>query len=304
MKFILTILIFVIASNIIQSQDIKESLKAHYKFDENLSDETIYDNDLKIDYGKVKYNQVLNEDRSIAVSGGLRISTKGNFDNSKYKEASISIWFKSSIRRSELQIMLQGANMGFGIYLKGKTGKVIGFFDGSSYGSLESKKELTDGKWHNIVLQSDGERTYMYVDGQYDGETKEEMRVGNGWKDNKLYIGKSNLGVQSFVGEINEIRIYDRLLTKDEIEKISKNPKSIKEEEKDNKDDMKIYSCSCPSDIEFKPKENDEYRIYTLEGEQLKEGKGSKVNIEGIEPGLYLIQINAEEKRVIIIGSE
>ena len=224
MKFTLSILIILFITNSILSQSLTDSLKAHYKFENKLTDETFFNNDLELKLGKITYEQLSPSDNFIVFDGDTKVSTIKKFSNRDYKEISISFWFNSSTRTPQLQVMLQGAYMGFGIYLTPRTGKAIGFFDSTSSNSLESKDVLVDGKWHHIVLQSDGESTSMFIDGEFNGSIKEPMVVGNGGYNNKLFIGQSNLGVQRFIGSLNEIRIYSRVLSQEEIDLISDDP--------------------------------------------------------------------------------
>ena len=210
------ILLFIISALIhftSVSQNITDGLEAHYKFDQDLADDTQNNHDLNTTNGSISYALVDINDYAISFDGTAQTSTISNFDNSSFTATAISLWVKSNTITSDLQICLQGAYMGFGAYIKANTGKFIGFFDSSSNGSYESSNVITDGLWHHIVIQNDGSTTFMYVDGVLDGSVSENLVVGNGATNNKLYLGKSNLGIQNFTGSLNDVRIYNRMLT-------------------------------------------------------------------------------------------
>lgn len=222
----LFIVFFAINFNFTLSQSLTDSLKAHYKFDQNLLDATTLNHDLEVKTGSVSYNLISTGDYSINFNGSSSIGSINIFDNSTFNNTAISLWLKSSTITSTLQICLQGAAIGFGVYIEGNTGKVLGFFDGSSAGSYTSSYPVTDGEWHHIVIQNNGSVTSMYIDGIYDGSISEPHYNGTGGSDNKLFSGKSNLNAYNYTGELNEVRIYNRLLSECEIVELYNSKKS------------------------------------------------------------------------------
>ncbi|MEO0875478.1 MAG: LamG domain-containing protein [Bacteroidota bacterium] len=220
MKINFLIVALLLVSTSWNCQKVTDNLQAHYEFNGNLLDETDFSHDLEISSGSISYSREPKGDESLVLDGSVQIRTARSFDNSSYQEISISLWFKSSTIRSVDQIMLQGAFLGFGILIAPHTGKVMGFFDGTSRGSIQSQKSLTDGEWHHVVLQSIGYKTFLYVDGELNASMVEPLAVGNGRYNNRLYIGRSNYGVRPFIGSLNDIRIYNRSLTQEEIDQL------------------------------------------------------------------------------------
>ncbi|WP_420573796.1 LamG-like jellyroll fold domain-containing protein [Kordia sp.] len=217
-KYVFTFFTIFFLQFFLFGQNITEGLQAHYEFDQTLLDGTENDNDLNTSDGTISYELTTVNDYAISFDGNSQTSTISSFDNSSFTEIAVSLWVKSNTTTSNLQICLQGAYMGFGAYIQANSGKFIGFFDSSSSGSYESTNAITDGLWHHIVIQNNGTTTYMYVDGVLDGSISENLVVGNGTSTNKLYLGKSNLGVQNFTGSLNDVRIYNRMLTQCDID--------------------------------------------------------------------------------------
>jgi prepilin-type N-terminal cleavage/methylation domain-containing protein len=75
---------------------------------------------------------------------------------------------------------------------------------------------LTDGKWHMIVAQFDGKTRSIYVDGNLIGS---DTPTGHNAVLSNFRIGSTNNG-EYFNGAIDELVIYDRALTEDEIKTI------------------------------------------------------------------------------------
>lgn len=79
--------------------------------------------------------------------------------------------------------------------------------------------------WHHLVLMADGETMFFYKDGVMVGST--DQQVGNAGAD-RLSIGRWGTyhGVDAyFKGAVDELRLYDRALTVEEINALCKTRK-------------------------------------------------------------------------------
>ncbi len=90
--------------------------------------------------------------------------------------------------------------------------------------SLESESIITDGHWHHIglVYDFDGSLRYLYVDGAE--VAKDTNPVGGLPSDDGLYFGadKSLDAGSFFSGLIDDVRIYDRALSADEVAELER----------------------------------------------------------------------------------
>ena len=88
---------------------------------------------------------------------------------------------------------------------------------------LASAKEVVDGKWHHVLFVSDrSDMTHIYIDGKLDAEGGETEGTDI-TTESRMYIGASvRIGEATrryFEGLIDEVGIYDRALTEDEVER-------------------------------------------------------------------------------------
>ncbi len=88
---------------------------------------------------------------------------------------------------------------------------------------LASAKEVVDGKWHHVLFVSDrSEATRIYIDGQLDAEGGETEGTDI-TTESRMYIGASvrigEVTRRYFEGLIDEVGIYNRALTADEVER-------------------------------------------------------------------------------------
>jgi len=134
-------------------------------------------------------------------------------------ELSISILIKTdSPGNSYRGIVMKRRN--YNLYLNDG---LLGFFDDLSGGSWEPATpplDLSDGLWHHVVLTSNsgGNPTKLYVDGNlvYTGDFTQLSDVSY-----PLYIGMGQGGTtQRFSGLIDEVMIFNSVLTLEEIQGI------------------------------------------------------------------------------------
>lgn len=86
---------------------------------------------------------------------------------------------------------------------------------------FSSDKEVVDGKWHHVLFVADrSDTTRIYIDGKLDAEDGESKGTDI-TTESPLFIGASvRIGEATrryFEGLIDEVGIYDRALTNDEI---------------------------------------------------------------------------------------
>lgn len=285
------------------SQTLSDSLIAHFNFDGNVLDHSPMGNDLVLYDGVEEYASTPNGDSSLVLDGNTRFSSINPFDNSDFEATAISLCFKASAITPNLQIMLQGAYMGFGVYLAPNTGKAIGFFDFSSTGSVQSNDVLTDGEWHHIVVQSDGNVTSMYVDGEFNGSKAEPMITGDGSLNNRLYIGRSNVLAQPFTGQLNDVRIYNRTLTEKEIIELSSKPITVSLEDNKIISEQKkliIYPNPTSQLISIAPEDIYTYQVFNLHGQLVLYGRGASIDVSQLVAGTYHLLINESIAKTFI----
>ena len=74
----------------------------------------------------------------------------------------------------------------------------------------------TDGRWHQYAATYDGNTTRFYIDGAFMGSKQMLLNTSDG----KLVIGRSRDEGNYLKGAIDEVRVYDRLLSTQEINEL------------------------------------------------------------------------------------
>lgn len=200
---------FLLISSFTFGQDLDFQMEAFFDFENNINDQSGNDNNLEVLQGTANFINY-NGGQALSLDGNTQITTTNVFDVSHSDSFAISIVFRTSTVTNELQTILQGANIGFGVFIAESTGRLYTFLDRSSADPILSVEPVTDGEWHIAVVQSNGTETSLYLDGVFQGSRTEILDVGNGSSNNRMFIGASNLNTRQFTGEIDKLRVYSR----------------------------------------------------------------------------------------------
>ena len=132
---------------------------------------------------------------------------------------SIEIWFKTSnyILNTSTHMGLFSITYGLTAYISG--GDIVYNITGSSSTTIfTSGINAYDGNWHHVVCTSNNNTMSMTVDGLQTVTGSIDWRGTTVWGTNGANIGRNNNNsFQLFSGQIGNFKIYNRVLTNNEI---------------------------------------------------------------------------------------
>ncbi len=162
-------------------------------------------------------------DAGMAFTGGDRV-TVPNADSLEPEHVTVEAWVRSSGPGYDAYVVAKGAEScwasSYAIYSGPGYGLQFYIFDGSQYiSSPDAGTDLWDGEWHAVVGSYDGAAVRLYVDGVEVGEgTPVETSIAYGLStDDDLLIGAYRGCTLPWEGDIDEVRIWERALTADEV---------------------------------------------------------------------------------------
>jgi hypothetical protein len=127
----------------------------------------------------------------------------------------LSAWVNASSFSSGWHgILLKRTQGSYELWVYGNKPKCGLRIDGSLYRET-ANYELQPGTWHHLACSFDGQYMKIYVDGDEKASFEHEGSITADGKD--LYIGYSGYSSEYFDGLIEEARIYERALEKEEI---------------------------------------------------------------------------------------
>ncbi len=207
--------------------DLPTGLVGFWKFDEGTGNIT-YDSSGNNNHGNI---------HSPVWTGGINGTTLAYDGFNDYVEVdddaslnfgandfSLEAWFNTGNSKVQNIIykrdyIIGNKGQGYALLLDGGT---PGFFirDGNEYDLYGRTTGLDDYKWHHIVGLKYGNTSYLYIDGVQDENTLNVSGAGSTNNTHNLYFGVWEAHFDYFNyfdGLIDEIRIYNRALTAEEI---------------------------------------------------------------------------------------
>ena len=101
-----------------------------------------------------------------------------------------------------------------------ESNRIRGFIgSGAKVATVQTTKAYNDGQWHHVVLQRSGSKLNLRVDGTVTEAPSLTGTVSPG-RPFFVHIGRRIDGAQHLNGTLDEVRLYTRALTKEELDSI------------------------------------------------------------------------------------
>ena len=167
------------------------------------------------------------------IKGALEFDGNGNiveiphdnvFDLTEY---TISAWVKTEPTGKWQTVIgkepVAGNPRNYGIFVAGNTNLLgVNYTTAGAWKTAFSKTVAADGKWHHVAATFDGTHLRAYFDGVMEGETKTEIPPDHNTEP--VRIGRwGNPRGDYWSGVLDEVAMFNRALTEDEIQDITMN---------------------------------------------------------------------------------
>ena len=180
------------------------------------------------------YSNLLHINNVEAQIGKFGTFTGNNFQYVKDSELfqlnqfSIAVWFKTNNTDPHVSFLVNkggfgseasGENMNYGFWITYLGHLQAGFEakDSSNY-FVTSKKPVNDNKWHYATVTYDGSLLKLFIDGVLDHSINTKNAKPDITGKNRIAIAANSLFKDKlYVGDVDEVRIWDRSLTTAEV---------------------------------------------------------------------------------------
>ncbi|MFN2184456.1 MAG: LamG-like jellyroll fold domain-containing protein [Anaerolineae bacterium] len=95
-------------------------------------------------------------------------------------------------------------------------------YDGTNNPNVTSQVRIDDGKFHHVTFIKQGENLYLYIDGVLEGSAA-DTTTGDTTNQSPLYIGQRGYTGNNFKGTVDDLRIYARALSAEEVQALAAN---------------------------------------------------------------------------------
>jgi len=194
---------------------------AHWALDDNEPDTTVADSSFNGNNGTAQQNT---EDISttgiiddaLIFNGSSDYVDCGNNSSLQITDnLSISAWVRTTSGLRQFIVCKDDLiNRSYSLFM---VDGMIRFqiFENDTYDRISSTTSINDGSWHHVVGINDGTDLKVYIDGEL-----ETLPGAGGIIDNKsadLWIGARSDLTRHFNGSIDDVRIFDKALSGDEV---------------------------------------------------------------------------------------
>lgn len=217
-------LLSIFLPTLIQAKDLPEGLVLYLKFD-NPGEQEINDHSGSGNIGAINGNPELVEGPE-GLGNALRFKSNSDYievadsESIKPEHITIAVWIKSELTAGSIETIrkFEWPTKGYLIKVEPDFNYTYLFlFDGQSSKGV-TVPLVEEDKWEHVAVSFDGEQQIGYYNGEIGVQNGEAILKWEGalaHTNNPLTIG----GITGFRGAIDEIAIYNRALTQEEIQK-------------------------------------------------------------------------------------
>ncbi|MBI3954816.1 LamG domain-containing protein, partial [Candidatus Gottesmanbacteria bacterium] len=196
-----------------------QALIAYWKMDEgssnSVSDSSGNGNDLII-YGNPVWSVVvpptsISDSYSLLFDGSTYGQLVDSLKNSNFNFTTgltIEAWIKPQSNDSAILSKFAGA----GYLMWFRTNSVVNFIDGSL---ASATSNLVNSQWHHVAMTWDGSNQAIYVDGVREGDLVSHTTPPS--TGGSLLLGSYNPAQYNFIGNMDEIKVYNYARSQSEI---------------------------------------------------------------------------------------
>lgn len=146
---------------------------------------------------------------------GINDSVDVGSGNFGINDFSVSWWMKTTSVENDVVIECDG-NTGWSIQTSPSNNGLIAINKGGTSPQAISSNPINDGQWHHVCVSTSGNSVDIYIDGIDDTDLG-SVAGSTSFPTGNLSIGARNNTVANYAGNIDQIRVFDRVLTKQEV---------------------------------------------------------------------------------------
>ncbi len=207
--------------------DLNDGLVAHYPFNGNANDASSNGNNGLVNGAVLIYDRFGNQNSAYSFDGEDDYIDVGDNLDQGNNNFSISAWFKTKNIDgiSQYVVAKRSSTLGEGYSLNGinMSGYTdVSILDNNNYTYSQSTSPVNTNQWYHVVgiVDRANNNISLYVDGILNLTNKYSNVVGDISNDLPFYIGAKSVNENFFHGLIDDVRIYNRILSASEIQEL------------------------------------------------------------------------------------
>jgi hypothetical protein len=246
-------------------------------------------------------------DRHGNSNGAININNSGsnaNIAGLSYGAStrSISVWAKTNVLNSTINYVFHYGSSGNGNGLAFRPTTILYFENGGA--NLELSNTNVNNTWVHYVCTYDGTTAKVYKNGVLFSSGAKTFNTANNLDIFKLGTAETG-AVNYFNGAIDDLKIYNYVLTDAEVTNLYTNNSLTSENFNANNLEVGLYPNPVNDILNIDTKEEIlSVEIFALQGQKVMSSKENKINVAELPTGIYLVRIqdinnNIATKKII-----
>jgi len=193
---------------------IESDMVGYWSFDEGSGD-TAKDLTENNNVGTLEFSYWTEGKYGYAVDfDGSNSVTVENSNSLNPEEVSIEFWIKVIGSQEDKTIIEKEGS--YGISFNKFGGKTLSAYTSNmNENCMPQSGSIDEDKWYHVVFTSDGTNHKLYINGSLENSTNCDAPIES--NSNQLTIGTNSTKTNYFIGIIDDLRIYNRVLSEEEI---------------------------------------------------------------------------------------
>jgi len=200
--------------------DLNDGLVAYYPFNGNANDESGNSNDGTVNLPVLIEDRFGNDENAYYFDGDdyIEVSDKEDFHLQTF---SISVWIKPQQSETHSVIIAHDGNgQGINLFIWHPNIPCVSIGDGE-WTDLKYLDGIKMNQWYHLVTTFDGVNLQLFVNNNLVNQLEYTKTIT--YDDRPIQIGRNgwSLNITYFKGVIDDLRIYNRAITVDEIQQVN-----------------------------------------------------------------------------------
>jgi len=201
-----------------EPDSLQEGLISHYTFTGNNQD-TSGNNNHALPSGNVQYGPGAQEGQALLLQGNGYVEAPHSADLSITEQLSLSLWIRPTTFDEAWQAIVGKGDNTYQLRRYQSTNRIVMTLRNSGVSTdVITNANIPLNQWTHIAATYDGSIMKIYVNGELDNQVSRSGTIGSNTLGLQIGVNTDgNTYRRHFKGSIDEVRIYDRALTTDEV---------------------------------------------------------------------------------------
>lgn len=312
MKIIILYSSFAFSAMLAQSQ-VTSGLVVDYSFNSGTASDGMGVSNGTVTGASLTSDRFNNTSKAYQFNGSSNINCgKPGAVNSLTSALSVSAWFKRASFSSQLEVITAKwafAPVSEHFFLATQNNKIVWASPGPGNQGTTDTSKLQANTWiHVVYTWAASGAVRIYINGTLSSSVQLSSHTVSITSPVNMMIGAQDAGTRLFNGSIDDVRIYNRVLSDSEAQSLFNEPNPATVGLKENMSgvrNFKVFPNPAQNEIVLLSGETSVAQLINQFGQMVKQvnleaGQAKTLDISSLEAGIYFVNLGNASKKVVV----